>query len=329
MKEDDVRDLMEQAGPRSDPPPEHMFQIKSAFRARWEDHVRKTHRPRISTWNLAWAAAAVVALGLGLWWWTTLVPTPGIPVGQVVAVEGDVTMHRGRTTTALEPGGEVSAGAELTTGKTGRVALRLDSGTSLRLDSGTRVLVESVSAVTLERGALYADTGPTRSGGASIRVTTPLGVVTDVGTQFEVRLVEEDRGAVRVSVREGLVRIEGEETSGTAEAGVQLTLFAQGTFARADFAPHDPAWEWVVDLAPPFELEGRTLTEFLEWVTRETGREIRYADPKLEEVAQSIVLHGSMGDVTPSQAPDVVLPGAGLEHRVEEGVLIVGPPAEP
>ena len=95
---------------------------------------------------------------------------------------------------------------------------------------------------------------------------------------------------------------------------------------RQPVAGHGEAWSWVLAAAPPFEIEGMTLDAFLDWAARENGWTVRYVDPGLEAVAGTTVLHGSIGHLTPAEAPGVVLPGAGLEHRVVDGVLEVKTP---
>ena len=74
-----------------------------------------------------------------------------------------------------------------------------------------------------------------------------------------------------------------------------------------------------------FEAEGRTLGDFLGWVARETGWQVRFAEPAAASVYEATVLHGSIGGVPPDRAPGVVLPGAGLGHRLEDGVLWIEP----
>jgi hypothetical protein len=208
----------------------------------------------------------------------------------------------------------------------GQAALRLGGGSSLRLDAGSLLRLLGPSTVELARGAVYVDSGPTPSPGGAVAVRTRFGVATDVGTQFEVRLLGGEPSALRLRVREGEVRLVRGETSHGAAAGVELTLAADGSVARRTVATHGEAWQWALRAAPPFAIEGRSLAEFLAWTARETGWRIEYSDPALAARAGSIVLHGSLGRLTPEEAPGVVLPGAGLSHRVEDGVLVVSEP---
>jgi ferric-dicitrate binding protein FerR (iron transport regulator) len=195
------------------------------------------------------------------------------------------------------------------------LALRLEGGASLRLDVDSNVRLVSTSVIELRRGAVYLDS----EGTGTVAVHTPFGTVMEVGTQFEVRLLE---SAVRVRVREGAVRV----ASHRAEAGTELILQADGSVTRSRIAPYGPPWSWVVKAAPPIRIEGLTLAEVLKRVNRETGWTVRYEDPGLATSAGEIVVHGNVEPLAPDQALEVVLPGAGLEQRVGDGVLILRAP---
>ena len=350
-EEAEVRLLLERSGSRPEVPPEDLAAIKRAFRAEWQEHLRRRQARRFSlpgrlhldrrSWDRRlWAVAAVLlaALGIGWWLWSLGSPAAGGIVARVEAAAGVVTVRAphddGDAAAArLAVGATIRAGSELETGGPGEgaathAALRLTDGTSLRLDAGSRVRLTSASVVGLERGAVYVDSGREPGSGESRRravaVRTPLGVATDVGTQFEVRLLDEE--TMRVRVREGEVRIEGaggSEASFTAVAGVELTLHADGSVTRERVAGHGSPWGWAVTAAPPFEIEGRRLEEFLDWLGHETGWKIRYADSQLEAQAGPSVLHGAVGHLSPHEATGVVLAGAGLEHEVVDGVLVI------
>ena len=287
-----MRRLLEEAGPRPEVPPEDLAQIKAAFRAEWQEHVRRRRSPDRRLWLLA--ASIVLALGLGWWLWP---PASSSPVAHVES-----------------SGQTINAGARLEA-HDGPTAFRLEGGSSLRLDAGSLVHLVSASEVRLERGAVYLDS----EGIGRIAVHTPLGTVTELGTQFEVRLLG---SAVRVRVREGAVRLE----SHRADAGTELTLRADGSVTRSPIAAYGPPWNWVLKAAPPVRIEGLTLAEVLARVTRETGWKVRYEDPGLAESAGGIVVHGDVGHLAPDQALEVVLPGAGLDHEVVDGVLILRAP---
>lgn len=297
--DDDLRQLLESAGARPEPPAEDLARIREAFRAEWQEHVRR-RAPRVPRF-LALAAMVLAAVGVA-WWLSSVERGPAARVESVSGVSG------------LEPGQEIRAGTGLETGP-GRAALRLVGGPSLRLDAGTRIGLVSPAEVRLERGAVYLDS---RLGDGQVAIHTPLGVVTDVGTRFEVRLLGEGE-ALRVRVREGEARVAGLSVA----AGEEVVLRDGGAVERRRAATYGPGWDWVLAAAPPLAIDGLTLEQLLDRVAREAGWTVEYEDEDLAASAASIQVHGPSG-LGPVQALDVVLPAAGLRHRVVDGRLIVG-----
>lgn len=311
IPEDELRRLLEAAGPRPQIPPEDLEAISSAARAAWRMQVRR--RP---AWPLAAGLAALIAVAIGLAWWFASPETAAPPeVARVEAVTGPLHLSEKGTWREVSPGESVPLGAQLRT--SARASLRLSGGSTLRMDTGTRVRFASATVLDLEEGSVYLDTGS----GQPAAVRTSVGTARDVGTQFAVRL--EGTATMSVRVREGAVVVERDGHSYDAAAGQELVLHGDGTLERREVPAFGPGWEWVLEAAGRFEIEGRTLQELLDWVTRETGWQVRFADAELAASAREIVLHGGMGTLRPDQAPFAVLPGAGLEGELVEGVLTI------
>lgn len=322
--EDDVARLLRLLPPPADVSGEIRDRAWAAASAEWQGVVAR--RARRSRWR--WAAAAALAAGVLLAVGLRLGPadappvpetaTPaGGPVAVVEALRGDVAGLRSAAGSTLVAGEAVLPGATVHTGPRTRVALRLASGASLRLDSATRVELQGPGVLRLAHGGVYVDSDDP-GGVSSLTVHTPLGVVRDLGTQFELRLTGE---ALRVRVREGLVEVEGGATTHQAHPGTELTVDAVGIARHRTVAVHGPAWRWPLDAAPTFELEGRTLATYLAWLERETGWRVRLAEPSLESAAATTVLHGNLEGLAPDATPELVLPTCGLRHRLEDGIL--------
>jgi ferric-dicitrate binding protein FerR (iron transport regulator) len=327
--EQEVRRLLEMAGPRPEIPEKDLRQIAAAARVAWREQAGRTAAgPSIPNpvgsarrWRvqaLAAGLAAVLAIALGLAWWRSG-SGDGVPptVALVESVSGPVELAA--EARGIAPGEAVPLGAELRSAD-GRASLRLAGGANVRLDVETRVRFISASALELESGALYVDTG---SRTPPIEVRTPLGTVRDVGTRFSVRVA----GDLAVRVREGSVLTERQGRTYLARAGQELVLRRDGRTERREAASHGPGWEWVLAASPGFDVEGRSLRELLDWVAGETGWRIVFADEGLADSADGIVLHGSLGGLRPDQAPFALLPGAGLSGELEDGTLIVRRPS--
>ncbi len=243
-------------------------------------------------------------------------------VARIELVTGQVQLEtdtdEARTITEREP---IPLGAALHSGQ-GRASLRLAGGVIVRLDVESRLRFASATVLDLERGALYVDTGSGPHGGP-IEVRTPLGTARDIGTRFAVRIVEADQTTLLVRVRDGAVLTQQRGRTYRTQAGQELALRRDGTAERRVIPAYGSEWEWVLAASPGFAIEGRTLREFLDWVSRETGWQIRFADASLADSATKIVLHGSVGELRPDQAPFAVLPGAGLKGEIADGTLVV------
>jgi ferric-dicitrate binding protein FerR (iron transport regulator) len=329
---DAIARLLRLAGPRPSVSEERAARVKTAVWSRWLEAQRaRKGRARWLIGVLATAAGVVVAMGVTVRRPVSSVsPTPAVPVARLEAAFGSVAqvLRPGATDlSGLGVGGSVIAGSTLLTGPEGRAALRLVTGTSLRLDVGTRLRLQAADELLLERGAVYVDNGPTTLGKASIQVHTPFGVARDIGTQFEARL-----GAawLRLRVREGSVILKRGSHVETADVGTELTVGIAGGVARRPVALHGEEWDWIVGMAPAYEIEGSQLKGFLDWVSRETGWAVDFGSREVEEEARGVVLHGAIEGLAPREALAAVLPTCGLIHNVEAGhVRIEVPGSEP
>ncbi len=323
--EREVRRLLESAGPRPRVSPEDFALIRAAARQEW----RRTTDARAPRWRslvpLALAASALLALAAGWWLWRVEAPVATASLATVERVEGEVGGP-------LAVGDALAAGAVVVTGAERgpaprRLAIRLANGHSVRLDAGSEVRLVSASSLELARGAVYVDSGPEGAATGGLVVSTEFGDVAEIGTQFEVRLAPGEGAALRVRVREGAVSLRHDSQSLGAEAGEELTLGRDGSVLRTPVEIHGVAWAWVEAAAPALDIEGVRLSAYLDWVERETGLSIDYADGALAGSAAEIELHGTIEGLTPEESLSVVLPGAGLGYRVEGRRLQVDRPA--
>ena len=73
-------------------------------------------------------------------------------------------------------------------------------------------------------------------------------------------------------------------------------------------------------------MEGKTLGEFLDWVSREGAWTVTFADPRSSDAARATVLHGKpdlLRGLTPAEALDVVMPACGLRHRIDGDRVVI------
>jgi ferric-dicitrate binding protein FerR (iron transport regulator) len=304
--------LFAHAQPRPEPPASDAEEIRSAVFQEWEAVTGRRTWQKRSAFAAAAAAAIVGALvyvGGG--------PDSSVPtalVARVEQVEGVVTTANGAR---LSAGSGLVAGTQLASGD-GQLALRLTSGGSLRIGPDSRVALAGGDEAQLLAGVLYFDSEDRRT--TAFVVTTDLGQVRDVGTQFLVRL---DAEQLDVGVRDGRVDLSRAGTSDTAGEGERLIASQASTDVRREsIATFGDEWEWAERLAPPFDTDGRTLGEFLAWFETQTGRTVVFADATIERASREAVLSGSI-DLPPLQKLSAVLALNDLTYVLEGERVVI------
>ncbi len=217
---------------------------------------------------------------------------------------------------------EWTAGARLRTSTGNRVALDLTQGGSLRVDESTELTLASIAQVELVAGTMYFDSSAA-TGNGSLEVVTAYGLLRTIGTQFEATTFAD---ALRVRIREGSVAVQRgpQFPELTGAAGEQLRLDSGGSAQSTPFPAHDPEWSWAIALADAPPIDGRPLIELLDWVVRETGHELRFADPAVERQTRLITMRGNLGNVPPLEALEIALATTDLDHVVlDDGVVLI------
>ena len=320
MTPDEIERLVRLAGPRRSASDARRNRVLNRVREEWAStHLRRARRVRTGLAVLALAAAVVLAVRL----WpgrSSPVAEPAVEVATLVKASGAVTLLNESGAAQLMPGARIRAGGRLRTGPDTVAGIALEGDVSLRLDRDTLVRLRGADAVELERGAVYLDTGRTQPAAQAVSVLTAMGTLRDVGTQFEVRLLE---GRLRLRVREGTVIFERGQMSTRAPRGTELMAGTSGEPSLRPFAAFGVEWEWVGRAAAPFNLSESTLRQFLDWFERETRYTTTFVPAGIGADASTIRLQGSIADMSPEEALDVVLPAVGLEYRLDNGTLVL------
>jgi ferric-dicitrate binding protein FerR (iron transport regulator) len=299
--EESLAELLRLAGPRPRIADELKARVRASVQAEWQSEVAQRKRVRVIGASVLSAAAAITAILL-------LKPDPQpaavsqpVEVARVQTVNGASTMTVGEV---LMEGRTV----ETTAASTASIDW---AGATLRLDRGTRLRIDTDKLATLHSGAVYFADNSERGG---VEITTPLGVVRDIGTQFEVRL-ESDK--LHVRVREGRVDLRRGSEVFEAPAGIELTATAKGVDSHPIPAESEQ-WAWIEHAAPPLVLEGMTLRDVVQHVASEKGLQL---DLRRTEVAAKR-LHGNV-PLSPSEALDAATAAAGVRYRIENRRLVI------
>jgi ferric-dicitrate binding protein FerR (iron transport regulator) len=281
-------------------------------RRAWE---KDTAKQRYLRWALPAALAASVVIAVTLFMQPPTSAPDRIVIGAVAKVVGD---GRGAALPAI--GQPVYAGEVLATGAGQRLSIRINGVESLRIDENTTLAFVAKGEFRLDSGRMYADTGDFMYRDRGLIIHTALGSVSDVGTQFAVEVAAE---RLDVAVREGRVDVSHGTSALVAVAGERLRL-VRGDEPRVDTVePFDPFWSWTAALAPPFDIENKSLLDFLRWAARETGRELVFEDNELRMSAMRTDLHGSVENFEPLEAVESVLATTKFRYRIQAGRIVI------
>lgn len=320
-----VERLLNAAGPGPEIPDGGAERIKTAIRSSWQDEVAVAARQRRRLWAGGLAAAAAVIIAVFVIPALQQGPADHAPDGITLAMlDGSLEVTAPGSTVAFlgidDTGFLVPDGSLVRTRRGHRAALRLTGGQSLRLDDDTMIRLDSERSISLDSGAVYISSED--DAGAGIEVRTALGTATEIGTQFEVRL---EHGNLDVKVREGMVSLSHGADEYQIAHGIGLSVNAEGAVTTASITAFDPAWAWTQEIAPAFDIEGRSALAFLDWVSAETGLAVRFASAEVERAAATTLLHGSIDGLSPAETPSAVLPTCGFSAREEPGALLIQP----
>ncbi len=298
--------------------------IRAATESEWRAQVGYGDRARgWRTYASAAAAATLVLIG-GLF---VVIRNPSAPLdtvlGRLERVEypGAVERHTWRKDRSIANGERLHGGQRILVRGGARIALA--GAGSLRLAAGTGVEILSDHLLKLTDGDIYVDIPPESSRQVQLVVQTPAGSFTHVGTQFQVAV---HAGQTQVRVREGQVRWSSAAGDVVAAAGTQLLIDRQGKATRGEIAVAGADWVWAEMLAAAFEIENRSLTDYLQYFARETGRTLVFADASVERRAAETKLHGSIRELSPVDALSAVMATTSLRFtlgvesvRIESG----------
>ncbi len=325
--------LLRLAGERPDVPRDVEARVYARVHDEWQRATRKPGEAQVyravhKAWrrNNRWsprrlampvALAASVILALFLVVRPDPVPAPGSAdyvIGSVARVVGG---GQGRLPASGTP---LVRGQRLATGAGEGISVQIDGSESVRLAENTTVVFDERHEMTLVAGRIYADTGDLVYRDHNLVVRTASGTVTDIGTRFVVAI---DDALLEVAVREGRVDVHRGSEEHVAVGGEKMTIAADGDVDIEDVDAHGDYWQWAAGLAPPYDIDGKSLFDFLRWAARETGHELVFSDDELRLAAMRTDLHGSIEGFAPLQAIESVIATTSFRYRIDADRLII------
>ena len=318
-----VERILGNAMPRPVPSEEEMQAVRNNVHAEWLalTSKRKTNS-RLIAWSVAASIVIVVFAGLNM------IRLAGMSETQVASIDksfGSIYML-GENSELLESNNvtAVTAGQTIITDNDSGIGFAWAEGGSLRIDESTRVEFLSRDSIYLRSGRIFFDSKPvlpasTTNTVAKLTIITDHGEVTHVGTQY---MASADGSTLTISVREGEVMVERPSSVASALGGQQLQVRGGTTIDVVNINPYGDYWKWIEPMAPAANVDGRSLHEFLDWVSHETGLKLRFASDDVESSAMNEFLVGTV-DTDPTSALRIWMLGSDLNWSIDSGEILV------
>ena len=310
---DMVATLLTLAGPNAQIDDEIKNRVYGNVRRQWS---RSNSRVNYGLSFLRWGLPAAIAAGLLLV--VTIREPASVPEARPV---GTIVRVTGSTASAdFAVGNEIRVGEILDTSSGEGLGIRLRNNTSLRLDGNSLLKLDATDEFTLLLGRVYADTGADAYAKKQLTIHTASGSAVDIGTQFSVGFKDAD---MSIAVREGRVDVTDALETHEVAAGRKLVVRPGAAVRFEDVPTSGSSWDWAVTLAPSFEIEGRSLMDFLKWVSREMGYELEFVNDEQRMAAMQARLHGSAEGLDLEEAIDMVFSTTGFSYSIDDQVLSV------
>jgi len=328
--------LVETAGRGPTASEEAKQRIYARVQAEWRDAIQsepvRKPAPR-PTWSivdwlpasfargLAVAASLMIAILAAYVAWTPE-PEPAVRLATVAKSIGAASIRdgNGESSRLLGVAGRVvQAGDTLVTSGDGSVSLSLDRGMTLRVNNNSEITLTSRDSVDVRVGTVYFDSGSSTLAGNALTIDTPFGSVEHLGTQYEVRVNEDD---LRIRVREGAITFRDGQREFVGEIGQQLLLTGQSEPIQTPISTTGPQWQWVEELATAPTADRQQLMELLVWVARESGRELSFESNVVVSAAETTLLTGVAG-LTPAETLQVITSTTNIRYRIQDERLFV------
>ncbi|MEL7187452.1 MAG: FecR family protein [Pseudomonadota bacterium] len=327
IPDDKLETLLRHAAPRAAPDAAEVAQARAAVHADWRAATRRSGGRRAAV-KFALAASVLLVVAAGVFG----VRTVTFEAPMVAAIDrsfGSIhILGRGSSLAATDDLQHLTQGQTILTGDSSGLALAWSSGGSLRIDENSEIELAGPSDIILHRGRIYFDSTPaaaiaghSTSASGALRVETEYGSVTHVGTQYMVA-VEERK--LSITVREGVVEVDGRYYDETVVRGKQAEFDGRRRPVVLDVNTYGQAWNWVSNTSPPAVIDGRSINEFLEWVSRELGYQVEYATDAVRNKAVIDSLRGLENvSLPPTQALQTGMSLTGFSWYVDGGVIYV------
>lgn len=312
-----IETLLSKISERTEPDSDKALKSKAQVAAHWQKTVKNRRQKVQKTY---WAIAASLALVFTL----TLMNInkdfennePAM-FATVQSIHGQVLIQRNQQWVPIDEINTVTAGTRIKTSENSFLSLKLQDNSELRVAANT-TLQSGENLIQLEQGQIYHDTDIS-SQAAPLTIKTTQGDIQHIGTKY---LVSTGPDQLKVAVRSGQVQMTPSNTGLNQQIipSEQLaSLVSEGTLKTEPITSYDAIWDWTFKAQSSFNLNNKSLYEFIEWYSHETGLAVDWQN--LESMTKRVRLQGNITNMSSEQAIKSVFNSTQYSYAINNGIL--------
>ncbi|MCB1583720.1 MAG: FecR family protein [Marinicella sp.] len=318
MNNKDIEHLLTKAGHRIKPEQSVRDEVYNEVHALW----LKTHgQPFYRKHALKIAASFIAIFTLFGFVLINQGQQPVFNIANQIVLQGQINIsHDNKSWALLNDDETISPGDYIKTQKNNRLLVELNNGNQFRVDENTHLKIASNNEIQLMSGRIYIDSDSS-TGHHKLTVNTPVAYVNHIGTQYSVSFVDDE---LSIGVRNGLVLVNGEQIpQSELKKGKLFSVKNDGAISYSDISPYDRSWDWTQKINRGFVIQNSALSEYLDWVSSETGYPIKWASDAVKIHANNIILAGSINGIMPFDSLAVILPTTSLNYSIVDDQIYI------
>jgi hypothetical protein len=240
------------------------------------------------------------------------------PLNKSIMLSGQIQVsHNQSDWNFLQRNGVLQAGDSIKTSNHNRLLVELNNGNVFRLDENSRIQLINENEINLQAGQIYIESNESIANNQLI-IETDFGSIKHIGTQYNVKLSPDN---IDVSVRKGKVMMHTNSVDKEILFGHALSVDKLGKNNVTKITSFDSTWDWTQKISPIFDIQDKSIKQYLIWVSNETGYPIQWNGSGTENAANKVSLSGSIKGISPLESLDVILPTTNFNYKISQDVL--------
>ncbi|MCF6300516.1 MAG: FecR family protein [Proteobacteria bacterium] len=318
VNDKDMEKLFDRMNPRTKPSKATRDQVYNEVHSMW---LRTHKKPFFQTHIIKIAASVLLFVFLFSFNLFNKDSQPGLNMVENIQMLGQAQLSQdNKKWHNLDYNKKLSSGDYIRTRQNDRLLVKLLNGNKFRVDENTLFRIDATDQLALIHGRIYVDSH-NESGHQKLTIDTKFAQVNHVGTRYAVSYIND---LLNVAVRSGLVIVSRSDVSNSEiKQGNEFLLNAKGDFEYKNIDAFDPKWAWTQKIAENFIIQGKTVLEYLNWVSAETGYSINWSSDKIKAKAKNVSLSGSINGILPLNSLEVVIPTTRFSYSLDNNQIYI------